>query len=130
MIAKQKEIHRSNVPCVYIAIGKEHYLRTDIDRVRLKIGLSRSMGNRRRALRADSRYYAETIYEYDLPVTYNRWLESIEADLHVWLHNAPTALHKGGEEDEVDYHIAELLIARFPQMASAIAKQYHITEGA
>ena len=122
MIIKKFEVHNNNIPCVYIAIGKECYL-IPSDRIRLKIGLSRHMGSRRRTLRCDSRYLVETIYECPLPNANNR-LEQIEHSLHIWLHNAPTAIGGGGEEDTGDYHIAEMLIEQFPIMARAIAEQY------
>ena len=122
MITKIQEVHCNNMPCVYIAIGIEHYAQST-NRVRLKIGLSRHMGNRRRALRWDSRYKVETIYECPLPNS-NKYLESIENDLHTWLHTAPTAIGKEGEEDEVDYYIAKIIITQFPLMAQTVANQY------
>lgn len=122
MITKIQEVHCNNMPCVYIAIGIEHYAQST-NRVRLKIGLSRHMGNRRRALRWDSRYKVETIYECPLPGS-NQYLECVESDLHTWLHSAPTAAGRGREEDEVDYHIAKIIITQFPSIVQAIANQY------
>lgn len=122
MIIKRYEVHSNNIPCVYIAIGKECY-QNSCDRIRLKIGLSRHMGNRRRALRCDSRYNVETIYECPLPNA-DKQLEQIEHSLHIWLHSSPTAKGTGGEEDIVDYHIAEMLVQQFPIMAQAIARKY------
>ena len=124
MIKRKSMAWGNGFPCIYIGIGLETYCCQQIDRVRVKIGISRSMGRRRRALRGDTRYLIETIDEQLIPFDLDPYLERIENDLHTWLHNAPTSAQWCGETEEVDFHVAEYLIEQFPNMVIAISQQY------
>lgn len=124
MIKRKSMVSHKGVPCVYIGIGLENYYGQELDTIRIKIGLSRDMGNRRRGLRYDTRYLIETIEECPIPYELDSHLYDIESQLHIWLHNAPTARRPGGETDIVDYHVAEYLIEQFPYIVRAIARQY------
>ena len=114
MIERRCIMWGNGIPCVYIAIEQK-----DSDRIRVKVGLSRSMGRRRRAI--SYHYRLRTIYE---EYAIDEKLEAIEMDLIRWLWNAPTAESVSYEVVRVDYHIAEMLVDAFPTMVDNLNHYY------
>ena len=108
-------IMRGNgVPCVYIAVEP-----IIADRVRVKVGMSRSMGRRRRNI---SYHYGLTTMREEYAL--DNHLEAIEVQLIRWLHQAPTNEYVSTEVVMVDYHIAEMLVDAFSGMVDNLNQYY------
>lgn len=120
-ILQKEDIHMTritvwgnSIPCVYIAIEP-----TISDRVRVKVGMSRSMGRRRRNIQY---YYGLTTMREQYAI--DKHLEAIEAQLIRWLHQAPTNEYVSTEVVMVDYHIAEMLVEAFSGMVDNLNQYY------
>lgn len=107
-------IRGNGLPCVYIATET-----TISDRVRVKVGMSRSMGRRRRNIQY---HYGLTTMREQYAI--DKHLEAIEAQLIRWLHQAPTNEYVSTEVVMVDYHIAEMLVEAFSGMVDNLNQYY------
>ena len=66
-------------------------------------------------------YHARTVCE--IP-TIDQYLEKIEADLIVWLHNVPTSRYNSPETAYVDAAVIDLMIKSFPELVKTLEQQY------